>query len=152
MDRVATDELLIRDATAADLDAVAALDAEISGAAKPQYWREMFARMVSARNPDRFILVAEMDGALAGFIVGEVRAWEFGSPPCGWVFAINVGPRVREHGVGAALFEASCARFKRAHVNIVRTMVARTHKTTMSFFRSQGLTSGPYIELERVID
>jgi ribosomal protein S18 acetylase RimI-like enzyme len=144
--------LLVRPARAADLDAVTALEAVTSGTFKPEYWREIFARLVLSPSAGGFLLVAEVDGAIAGFIVGEVRAWEFGSPPSGWISAVNVEPRVREHGVGSALFEAACTQFKRARVNVVRTMVARSEKTTMSFFRSQGMTSGPYIELERTID
>ena len=48
-------------------------------------------------------LVAEAEGRVVGFVIGEVRDWEFGSPPCGWVFAIDVDPTVRQRGIGAAL-------------------------------------------------
>ena len=45
---------------------------------------------------------ARVRGVL-GFIIGEIRAWEFGSTPCGWVFALSVEPKVRLAGVGSAL-------------------------------------------------
>src|SRR4051812_30249895 len=65
----------IRPVQASDLPAISALDARLTRTAKPDYWREMLA-------PDRHFLVAETDkGALAGFIAGEIRAWEFGQPP-----------------------------------------------------------------------
>ena len=98
--------LAIRPAQAPDLPAISSLDARLTGADKPDYWREMLG-------PDRHFLVAETGkGALAGFIAGEVRAWEFGQPAAGWVFAIQVDPKTRLKGVGTALFEALAARFK----------------------------------------
>ena len=78
----------------------------LTGSAKPEYWQEMLA-------PNRHFLVAETDkGALAGFIAGEIRAWEFGQPPAGWVFAIQIEPKLRLKGVGSQLFDALVARFK----------------------------------------
>ena len=44
--------------------------------------------------------MAESDGRVCGFVIGEVRDWEFGAPPCGWLFAIDVMPSARQGGVG----------------------------------------------------
>ena len=142
-------ELAIRDAAPADLETVAHLDEVGTGLAKPDYWRDIFARWVGAPRPGCFFLIAETGGQVAGFIVGEVRTWEFGSPPCGWVFAVNVAPEVREQGVGSHLFEEICRRFAAAGVDTVRTMISRHDSLNLSFFRGLGLTAGPYIELER---
>ncbi len=86
---------------------------------------------------------------LLGFIIGEVRAWEFGSAPCGWVLALSVEPRARLRGVGKALFEAIAQEFKRAGVGTMRTMVARDNRLHLSFFRSAGMMAGPYLQLEK---
>lgn len=149
----ATDEerAAIRAATAADLPAVIALDAEITGLAKPDYWSDLFDRF-GARDRGRYFLVADVDGAVAGFIIGELRAWEFGSPPCGWVFAINVKPGIRLGGIATALLEAICDGFRDAGVNKVRTMLRRDAQLIMSFFRSQGMMAGPFIQLEKDLD
>lgn len=141
----------IRAATADDLPAVIALDAEITKLPKPEYWRDLFDRYGS-RTRDRCFLVAEAEGHLTGFIIGEVRAWEFGSPPCGWVFAINVDPQTRLDGVGTALFEAICQRFRAAGMTKVRTMLARDNSLVLSFFRSQGMMAGPFMQLEKDLD
>src|SRR5476649_687364 len=109
----------IRLAQASDVKAISALDARETGVSKPDYWREMLA-------PDRHFLVAESGkGALAGFIAGEIRAWEFGQPAAGWVFAIQIDPKLRLKGVGSELFEALVARFKAKGVTRVRTLVDR---------------------------
>lgn len=84
-----------------------------------------------------------------GFIVGEIRAWEFGSAPCGWVYALSVVPSAREQGVGEALLSAVTEEFRKAGMDKMRTMVARDNLLTMSFFRGEGMMAGPYIQLEK---
>jgi ribosomal protein S18 acetylase RimI-like enzyme len=138
----------VRSARGADLPAVIALDAEITGVAKAAYWRERFDWYVG-RQPDRFFLVAERGDDMLGFIVGEVRAWEFGSPPSGWIFAIHVRPSGRLHGLGTLLFDEICMRFRSAGVSHVRTMLAKDAHLLLSFFRSLGMMGGPFIELEK---
>jgi ribosomal protein S18 acetylase RimI-like enzyme len=138
----------VRSARGADLPAVIALDAEITGVAKATYWRERFDWYVG-RQPDRFFLVAEREEEMLGFIVGEVRAWEFGSPPSGWIFAIHIRPGARLHGLGTLLFDEICMRFRNAGVSHVRTMIAKDAHLLLSFFRSLGLMGGPFIELEK---
>ena len=81
-------------------------------------------------------------------MIGEVRDWEFGSPPCGWVFGIDVDPRARQAGVGTRLLQAICDGFRGAGVDKVRTMLARDNHLVLSFFRSQGMMAGPFIPLE----
>lgn len=145
-------QVTIRNAEEADFDAVLELDLVGAVEDKPAYWRGIFERYVSTEREDRIFLVAEKDGRDIGFIVGEVRAWEFGSPPCGWVFALSVSPQTRELGVGQLMFEEMCQRMKKTGISTVRTMVDRENKLTLSFFRSQGLRTGRYVELEKNID
>jgi ribosomal protein S18 acetylase RimI-like enzyme len=138
----------VRPVEAADLAQVIALDAEVTGIEKADYWYEVFHRYGSRGAKQRFFLVAESAGAIQGFVVGEVRDWEFGSAPCGWVFGINVRPEAREGGIGAKLLEAICDGFRRAGVTKVRTLLARDNNLVLSFFRSQGMMAAPFIPLE----
>lgn len=142
-------KLSIRNAIPADLDAVTALDHASTKEAKPDYWQGIFAHYVVEGRKDRLFLVAESSGTVIGFIVGEVRAWEFGSPPCGWVFALIVSQESREMSIGKRMFDEMSERMKHAGVTSVRTMVDRDDKQTLSFFRSMGLRTGKYIELEK---
>lgn len=132
----------IRPAQASDLPAISALDSRITGSTKPDYWQDMLG-------PDRHFLVAETEeGTLAGFIAGEIRAWEFGQPAAGWVFAIQIEPELRLHGVGSRLFDALVARFKEKGVTRVRTLVDRKDHLILSFFRAQGMVAGPSLQLD----
>jgi ribosomal protein S18 acetylase RimI-like enzyme len=132
----------IRAARRADLAQVVALDAAITGLAKPRYW-------AAVRRRYRDFLVAEGAGGIEGYIVGEVRDWAFGAPPCGWVFAIGVRPGKREAGVGTRLLEALCAAFRRRGIDTVRTLLARDNHLVLAFFRSQGMRAAPFIALEK---
>ena len=73
----------IRPARGSDLGTIIHLDERHTGLANPDYWSDLFARYVETPRPNRFFLVAEREGDVIGFVVGEIRAWEFGSPPCG---------------------------------------------------------------------
>lgn len=146
--------LRIRRVRPADMPRVIALDKLVTGLAKPRYWQDVFEQYGRRRPRERFFLVAEpLEGGaetkFLGFIIGEVRAWEFGSSPCGWIFALSVKPDGRLHGVGEALFNAIAAEFKRVGLTKVRTMVARDNRLPMMFFRGQEMVAGPYIQLEK---
>ena len=109
--------------------------------------------MQHARPEQRFFYVAspseEPGGRVTGFVIGEVRAWEFGSEPCGWVFAISVDPDAREDGIGAALLDRISESFVQVGVQRLRTMTSRNNHLLMSFFRSRGMMAGPYLQLEK---
>jgi ribosomal protein S18 acetylase RimI-like enzyme len=144
-------EITIAPATPGDMKQIIRLDALTTSNAKPKYWHGRFEACQSNPN-QQFFLVAKRGPTLLGFIVGEIRAWEFGSPPCGWVFAITVDPSARLEAIGSTLFEAICNRFRKAGATKVRTMIAREHQLILSFFRSQGMMGGPFVELEKDLD
>ena len=140
--------LAVRPVEVRDLDEVIALDAAVTGLAKPDYWYELFHRYGTRGRQQRFFLVAEESNRIQGFIIGEVRDWEFGSPRCGWVFAISVRRDARQAGIGTRLLEAIVEGFRRLGVTAVRTLLARDNHLVLSFFRSQGMTAAPFIPLE----
>lgn len=128
----------VRRVRAADVAQVIALDTRVTKLAKAEYWNDIFRRYGKQRSQDRFFLVAENrlsrpGSGLLGFIIGEVRAWEFGSTPCGWVFALSVEPKARLQGIGSALFEAISGEFRKAGVSKMRTMVARDGRLPLLF-------------------
>jgi ribosomal protein S18 acetylase RimI-like enzyme len=142
----------IRAVQSADIGQVIVIDAEVTGFEKTDYWYEVYQRYGASRTRQRTFLVAESEGAVQGFVIGEVRDWEFGSPPCGWVFAISVRPGARLAGLGTRLLQAVCDGFRYAGVSQVRTLVALDNTLVLSFFRSQGMRAAPAIILEKALD
>jgi len=139
--------LNIRKARPDDCNAIVAIDKQTSGVAKKQYWQGMLD-LCSDRRDTEFFLVAEREHKVIGFIMGEIRAWEFGSPSCGWVSAIGVARNKLLEGVGSGLLDALCEYFRLAGVPSVRTMIARQNHELLSFFRSYGMMAGPFLQLE----
>jgi len=149
--------LQVRRVQAADIPQVIALDTRVTKLAKPDYWNDVYRRYGKRRLHERFFLIAQnrinrTDPTVLGFIIGEIRAWEFGSTPCGWVFALSVEPNTRLQGIGCALLEAISREFKKAGVGKMRTMVERGAQLPLLFFRSEGMMAGPYIQLEKDLD
>ena len=144
----APSDLLIRNAAETDLPAIMTFDERSNKDANPRYWQEMFARYGDDKDTQLF-LVCETDNEIVGFIIGEIRDWEFGSQPCGWVFALGVRPDIRLSGIATQLYSSICQFFKQAGAATERTMLARQDIDSLSFFRSQGMMAGPYLQLEK---
>lgn len=145
----APDAVEVRAVRRADLGEVIALDARVTGIEKRSYWQRIYRRYgIAVGGDQRYFLVAVAGGRVVGFMIGEVRDWEFGSPPCGWVFAIDVDPDARQRGIGTLLLQSMSAKFRRAGVRHLRTLLARENTLILSFFRSQGMMAGALIPLE----
>ncbi len=139
----------IRDLDESDLDEVVRIDALHTGEAKPHYWRRIFGSFLSEQGAVGSMgLGVDGENGLAGYLFGEVRAVEFGSEPCGWVFAVGVEPKELRMGVADALLKCAKQRFRELDVTVLRTMVRRNDVPVLSFFRSGGFVGGSFAQLE----
>jgi ribosomal protein S18 acetylase RimI-like enzyme len=144
---------LVRDLAAEDLPVVVRIDEQHTGERKPAWWERVFARFLSPRpGTTRIGLAAEADGEVVGYLFGEVRAFEFGSEECGWVFAVGVDPSALRRGVASSLLDEAHRRFRDAGVAKVRTMVRRNEVPVLSLFRAEGYVGGPFAQLERDLE
>lgn len=137
----------IRPLAPGDLDAVVALDQRLTGCRKEDYWRDVLERFLRAEGC--IGLAASRAEELDGYLFGELRAFEFGSEACGWVFAVGVRPDAARAGVGSALLAEARRRFAELGVSAVRTMVRRTDVPLLTFFRGNGFVGGPFVQLEQ---
>jgi ribosomal protein S18 acetylase RimI-like enzyme len=132
-----------------DLARVVEIDARHRGRAVPDYWSRVCDDfLVRDRSRLRVALGAESDGKLVGYLLGEVRAFEFGSEPCGWIFAIGVDPVHAREGIASTLLAEACTRFRAGGIGRVRTMVRRADVPVLSFFRAHGFAAGEFAQLE----
>lgn len=132
-----------------DLDRVVEIDAHHRGSAVPDYWRgvrEAFLARGGGRV--RVALGAESEGRLVGFLFGESRAFEFGSPACGWIFAVGVESGHQRGGIASALLSEACRKFRAAGIATIRTMVRRSDVPVLAFFRAHGFAAGEFTQLE----
>jgi len=95
-------EPIIRVAKREDIPALVALEKRILGQERPEFW-EMKLEYAEERSP-MAPLVAELDGKVVGFVMGEASGWEFGIPSTiGWIDTLGVDPDYQRRGIGRAL-------------------------------------------------
>ena len=141
-------DLRIRPVTELDIEAICKIDERITGKYRPDVWEDRVMYYIR-RDPDSS-QVAELDGAVVGFMLGEVRGGEFGlEEPTGWVEFFGVDPKAREKGIGRSLIEAMLAGFKRKGAHVARTMVRGEDKEIDAFIRRMGFVPAPVTALEK---
>ena len=139
--------MTVCDLRAEHLADVVRIDAQHTGESKPDYWEVVFGRFLDARR-DRVGLAVEDGERAIGYLLGEVRAFEFGSEPCGWIFGVGVDPDRLRTGVAGLLLKEARRRFRAAGVVTVRTMVRRNDVPVLSFFRAHDFVGGSFTQLE----
>lgn len=133
--------LFIRPLTIGDLDAIVEIDWKVLGKRRPDYWK----KKIEVPNPRYPLscLVAELEGRVIGFIVGEVSGWEFGIPDTiGWISTIGVDPAYQHKGVARKLSQEFVNNLKAIGVSIVYTLVNWSDWDLLKFFRAMGFSRG----------
>ncbi len=135
------------------LDDVIRIDEQHTGEQERDYWEDVFQRFLDPRRGrNRVGLVAEEGERTIGYLLGEVRAFEFGSEPCGWIFGVGVDPDRLRTGVAGLLLEEARRKFRAAGVATVRTMVRRNDVPVLSFFRAHEFVGGSFVQLESSLE
>ena len=132
-----------------DLDQIVALDKAQSGASR----RGFFDKRCQAtqRKADQFIsLVAELDGAIRGFVTAYVLDGEFGEhAPIAVVDAISLDANYQGRGIGRALMAELEVIARQREVEELRTQVDWGQMELLSFFNQQGFSLTARQVLER---
>ncbi len=124
-----------------DITAVAAIDEAISGRYRPEVWERRISYYL--RRAPEASLVAEVDGKVAGFMLGEVRSGEFGmDEPTGWIEVLGVDPAQRGKALGRRMAEGMLEHFRSQGAHKVRTLVDEEREDILSFFSSLGFEAG----------
>ncbi len=98
------------------------------------------------------ILGAEIDQKLVGFVIGEVRRWEFGrSEMTGWILILGVDPEYQGKGVGRKLGATLVDHFRKKNVRKIQTLVEWHDGDLISYFKSLGFSMIQMLPLEKEI-
>ena len=148
-------ELQLRSLREEDIPGIIAIDHTISGRAKPEYWHRKLTRYISESKPDAnsdtgyLARVAEIDGEVVGFMIGDIRRWEFGQPSSAWITALGVDPNYQGHGVARRLLAEMLNYYRENGLQEVRTIVEWPDGDLLKFFHSMGFVRGPFVELQK---
>ena len=143
-------DMTVRKMTVRDIDEVLRLDEKITGRPHAAYYESKCDAYIK-RAPES-CLVAEHGGRVVGFVLGDVRGWEFAAGLSGWLEVIGVDPDYQGRGVSRALMEELFRSFRRAGVRVVNTMVNWNDGDLIDYFRAQGFERGEYVNLVRSLD
>jgi ribosomal protein S18 acetylase RimI-like enzyme len=144
--------LSIRPLTIGDLGAIVEIDRKVLGKARRDFWE----KKIEVPNPRYPLsgLIAEIEGKVIGFILGEVSGWEFGIPDTvGWISTIGVDPDYQHKGIARKLSQEFVKNLKAIGVGVVYTLVNWSDWDLLKFFRAMGFTrGGEMINLELKIE
>jgi ribosomal protein S18 acetylase RimI-like enzyme len=109
--------------------------------------------MYHLQNGDPLLnLGAEIDGKLVGFIISEVRRWEFGrGGMTGWILILGVDHEYQGMGVGHKLSSTLLDHFRKKNITKIRTMVEWHEGELISYFKSLGFNMLGMLPLEKEI-
>jgi ribosomal protein S18 acetylase RimI-like enzyme len=141
-------DVRIRPLNELDIESICRIDERITGKYRPDVWEDRVVYFIR-RDPDSS-QVAEVDGKVVGFMLGEVRGGEFGmEEPTGWLEFFGVDPAARERGIGRGLTDALLAGFKKRGAHVARTMVRTQDDDIARFVAAMGFTPAPVSALEK---
>ena len=136
----------LRPLTMKDLDAVTAIDLELLGKKRREYWELKLERVETSGVPS---LVAEKDDTVIGFILGSASGWEYGVPEnVGWIDTLGVTRTWQGKGVSQLLFKEIYSMFKKVGVDTIYVFVDWKKWDLLKFFEKMGFIRGDMINLE----
>lgn len=150
-------ELSVRAIRSGDVEAIVQIDAQISGEKKAGFWRGMLGAYLSDGSekapgatdlaPD-LCQVAELQGRVVGFMVGDIQSYQFGIPRCGRIVTIGVHPDFRRLDIGTRLIHAMFDVFAKFRVPVIQCLV-RPQDPLHTFFRANGFEATEFFAMER---
>ena len=137
-----TPKVQIRALEDTDIGGITSLDEKIGGQYRPEVWERRIGYYLR-RDPEALV-VAEVDGKVVGFMLGEVRSGEFGlEEPTGWVEVLGVDPDLRGQAIGRRMANRMLSHFRTQGTTTVRTLVDETMGGIAEFFEHLGFEPAP---------
>lgn len=132
-----------------DISAVAAIDALVSKQERRQYYERKIDAVINNPHNINTSLVAELDGKVVGFIMGDVYFGEFGIPETSaTIDTLGVHPDYQNRGVAHDLMDQFLTNMKAVGVSKVYTLVNWSDFALEHFFANHKFLPSRRINLE----
>lgn len=132
-----------------DVDAVAAIDKLVTKEDRREYYARKIESVVNNPHNINSSLVAELDGKIVGFIMGDMYFGEFGVPETSaTIDTIGVAPDYQKHGVAQDLMDQFLTNMKGAGVRKVYTLVNWDDFKLEKFFARHKFVPSKRVNLE----
>jgi predicted N-acetyltransferase YhbS len=130
-----------------DIEAIVTIDEKVLGENRKDYWERKLEAMNSKSS--QASLVAEVEGTVVGFILGDISGWEFGVPETiAWIDTIGIDPAYQKKGLARSLAFELIRNLRALGVKTIYTLVNWNDWDLLQFFHAVGFTRGDMINLE----
>lgn len=143
------DDLTIRDMKSEDVKSIIAIDKKIVGKDRASTWQQKVQSYLETF-PFK-CLVGEVGGKVVGFLLGDIRGWEYGLPPTGWLELVGVAPDYQGRGIGRKLIAAFVDYCRSRKVSSVHAMVKDEDSRLQGFLSATGFQKGHLVVLEHKV-
>lgn len=145
------DRIPVRMLAPEDIDAMVRIDKRIVGRSRRDYLQQKLEETIR----DSRIMVslgAEVDGLLAGFLLGRLYYGEFGvADPVAILDTIDVDPERLHEGVGRALMEQFKTNLRAVGIEKIQTQASWNEWQLLRFLDASGFAPMPRVLLEAEI-
>jgi len=132
-----TEDIQIRPVSELDIGDIVEIDERLSGQYRPEVWEHRIGYYLR-RDPEVSV-VAQVNGQVVGFMLGEVRSGDFGlEEATGWIEVLGVSPDFRGQAIGRRLGEQLLENLRERGAEVVRTLVDESQPELAGFFGALG--------------
>jgi predicted N-acetyltransferase YhbS len=147
---VDTSTIKIRLMKTDDFDAVVEIDEKVLKVSRPDYYKLKFERLVQSQDYVATSLVAEDNGTVVGFVMGELFRGEYGiDQEKATLDTIGVDPDHQHKGIGERLINEFMDHLRTLGVQKVNTLVYWNDPQLIPFFSANHFNPSRTINLER---
>ena len=141
------EEVNIRRMTEGDLQGVKDIDRALVGPERALSWPLRVEALWWVYRP-ALNFVAEVDGEVVGFLLGDIRGAEYGTDMSGWIDMMGIAPEHQHRGIGQRLVEAFCEECRRNEVK-ARVIIREDDQRLTGFWTAVGFQRGNLVSYER---
>jgi ribosomal protein S18 acetylase RimI-like enzyme len=131
-----------------DFAAVVRIDEKVLKVSRPDYYRLKFEELVQSTDRLPTSLVAEEDGTVVGFVMGELLIGEYGISHAATLDTIGVDPDYQHKGIGEQLVKEFMDHLKALGAQTINTLVDSNDSRMMHFFSANQFIPSKTINLE----
>ena len=142
------ENVLVRNLKKEDLDAIVRVEQKSTGQKRTEYYR-LKVNSALQESGIRISLIAELDGFIVGFLMGQVFYGEFGQPePVAIIDSLGVSPDYRGKKVAHAMMHQLKMNLRALKIEKIQTQVEWPQFELQQFFAKEGFVPAPRLCLE----
>jgi ribosomal protein S18 acetylase RimI-like enzyme len=140
-------KITIRRMVDEDMPKVEVIDRSLSGPQRAISW-QVAAEVEAVVYRPALSFIAERDGVVVGFLLGDIRGAEYGKDIKGWIAMVGVHPKYQRLGIGRRLVETFCKVCEQNKVD-VQVLLREDDEQLRRFFSILNFRRGNMVNFVR---